>query len=127
MADEDREIRSWQTRRALDAEHGNLGGGSSRPITQGIKKQVIETHFFRAANGDSADGGPCMPLIRISDTGAITVIGAVEEWWGSVYDPVLHANGYILRVVAGRRWKSPWKLETANIFPLGWTVEANDQ
>ena len=115
-----------KSKRSLELAYNNLLGRAVRKPPQGIKRQVIETHFFRAANGDSADGGPCMPLIRISDTGAITVIGAVEEWWGSVYDPVLHANGYILRVVAGRRWKSPWKLETANIFPLGLTVEEID-
>ena len=126
MADEDREIRSWQTRRALDAEHGNLGGGSSRPITQGIKKQVIETHFFRAANGDPADEGPGMPIIRVSESGGVVVLGAIEEWWGAVYDPVVHAGGYLLRVISSRRWRHPWKIDQANIFPMAMAVAETD-
>ena len=98
-----------------------------RKTTQGIKKQVIEGHFFRAPNGDPTDGSPSMPMILVSETGSITIMGAMEEWWGSVYDPVLHSNGYLLRIIAERKWRYPWRIAQANIIPLALSVSEADQ
>lgn len=115
-----------KSKRSLELAYNNLMGRTVRKPPQGIKRQVIETHFFRAENGDSSDGGPGMPIIRVTESGGIMVLGAIEEWWGSVYDPVMHAGGYLLRVIAGRRWGRPWQIEQANIFPMAVAVAETD-
>ena len=111
-----------EQKRSLDMAFDRITGRSVRKPTQGIRKQLIESHFFRAGNGDPVDGGPSMPMIRISEAGGITILGALEEWWGSVYDPILHAEGYLLRVVASRRWRYPWRIDQATIIPLSLAV-----
>ena len=114
-------------RRSLDLAFDALTQRPVRKTTQGIKKQVIEGHFFRAPIVDPTDGSPSMPMILVSETGSITIMGAMEEWWGSVYDPVLHSNGYLLRIIAERKWRYPWKIERANIIPLALSVSEADQ
>ena len=116
-----------KSKRSLELAYNNLLGRAVRKPPQGIKRQVIETHFFRAANGDPADEGPGMPIIRVSESGGVVVLGAIEEWWGSVYDPVVHAGGYLLRVISSRRWRHPWKIDQANIFPMAVAIAETDQ
>ena len=114
-------------RRSLDVAFDALTQRPVRKTTQGIKKQVIEGHFFRAPNGDPTDGSPSMPMTLVSETGSITIMGAMEEWWGSVYDPVLHSNGYLLRIIAEHKWRYPWRIAQANIIPLALSVSEADQ
>ena len=116
-----------ESERALDLAFDEHTQRPGRKTTQGIKKQVIEGHFFRAPNGDPTDGSPSMPMILVSETGSITIMGAMEEWWGSVYDPVLHSNGYLLRIIAERKWRYPWRIAQANIIPLALSVSEADQ
>ena len=116
-----------ESERALELAYDELTGKPVRKTTQGIKKQVIENHFFRSPNGDPTEGGPGMPMLHITDNGGVTVLGALEEWWGSVYDPVLHSNGYLMRVVSSRKWRYPWKIDQATIIPLSMSVSENDQ
>ena len=113
--------------RALGLAFDELTQRPVRKTTQGIKKQVIEGHFFRAPNGDPTEGSPRMPMILVSETGSITIMGAIEEWWGSVYEPVLHSNGYLLRIIAERKWRYPWRIAQANIIPLALSESEADQ
>ena len=83
-----------------------------------VAKQIIEAHFFRPANVDGRNATPCMPIVRVGMTGEIVVIDSSPAWWSSVYDPILHSGGYLLRVIARRRRAHPWRLMESSITSL---------
>ena len=87
-------------------------------VKMSIRMQTVEAHFYRSANTDPANGSPAMPVICMEQSGLVHIVGAIAEWWGSTYDPVAHAGGYRLQVLALRQGKGPWTIETAAIAPL---------
>jgi hypothetical protein len=88
-----------------------------------VAKQIVEAHFFRPANVDGRNATPCMPVVRVGNTGDVVVMDSSPAWWSSVYDPILHSGGYLLRVIARRRWTTPWRLVESSITPLLLTDE----
>lgn len=90
---------------------------TGRGITK-VAKQAVVACFFRPSNVDGRNATPCMPVVRVGNTGDVVVMDASPEWWSSVYDPILHSGGYLLRVIAKRRWIRPWRIVEATIMSL---------